>query len=59
MRQQEAGAQRCALADFGTRQDGVFCAFADGSVQRLDPQVTVDVVRAWLTRNGGEAVPRP
>jgi hypothetical protein len=46
-------------AVFGTRKEGVFCAFADGSVQRLDPQITADVVHALLTRNGGEVIPRP
>jgi hypothetical protein len=44
---------------FGTRKDGVFCAFADGHVQRLDPQITADVVHAMLTRNGGEVIPQP
>jgi hypothetical protein len=44
---------------FGTRKDGVFCAFADGHVQRLDPKITADLVHALLTRNGGEAIPSP
>jgi prepilin-type processing-associated H-X9-DG protein len=43
---------------FGTRKDGVSCAFADGHVERLDPQFTADLVHALLTRNGGEAIPR-
>ncbi len=44
---------------FGTRKEGVFCAFADGSARRLDPQITSDLVHALLTRNGGEVVNLP
>jgi len=44
---------------FGTRKDGVFCAFADGSAQKIDPKVSEEVLHAFLTRNGGEAIPRP
>jgi hypothetical protein len=46
-------------AVFGTRKDGVFCAFADGHVQRVDPKITADLVHALLTRNGGEVIPQP
>jgi hypothetical protein len=44
---------------FGNRKDGAFCAFADGSVQRIDPKLSTEVLHALLTRNGGEAIPRP
>ena len=46
-------------AVYGTRKEGVFCAFADGSARRLDPQITSDLVHALLTRNGGEVVNLP
>ena len=45
-------------AVIGTRKEGVNCAFADGHVERLDPSFTADMVRALLTRNGGEPIPR-
>jgi hypothetical protein len=44
---------------FGTRKEGVLCAFADGSVRLLDPQITSQLVHELLTRNGGEVVNLP
>jgi hypothetical protein len=44
---------------FGERKDAFFCAFADGSVRKIDPNITADLLHALLTRNGGEAIPRP
>jgi hypothetical protein len=46
-------------AVFGTRKDAIFCAFADGSVRHLDPQITSQMVHALLTRNGGEVISLP
>jgi Protein of unknown function (DUF1559) len=41
---------------FGTRKDGFACAFADGSAHFEGPQDTNELLRALLTRNGGEAI---
>jgi hypothetical protein len=44
---------------FGTRKDGLFCAFADGSVRFLGPQFDSALLHALLTRNGAEPVAWP
>jgi hypothetical protein len=44
---------------FGTRKDGLYCAFADGSVRFLGPQFDSALLHALLTRNGGEPVAWP
>jgi hypothetical protein len=39
---------------FGARKDGFYCAFADGSVQRIGPRCDATLLHALLTRNGGD-----
>ena len=46
-------------AVFGTRKEGVFCAFADGSVHASGPANHVHIGARLLTRNGGEVVNLP
>lgn len=43
----------------GDTPGGIIAAFADGSVRRLASTVDERTLRAFITRNGGEVIPRP
>jgi hypothetical protein len=43
----------------GHFRDGFQAAFADGSVRWVPNNTPQTILRAWVTRNGGEVVPRP
>ncbi len=45
------------LPKFGVTPDGFNVLFADGSVRFVRPTVPEEVLRAYITRNGGEVVP--
>jgi prepilin-type processing-associated H-X9-DG protein len=48
-----------ALPKFGVVPEGFNVLFADGTVRWLRSNINAEVMRALITRNGGEAVDLP